>query len=166
MSNIITMIDPPSGWKYGFPKELPQGVEPNNTNKWLVENGYPQEEIDKYGDFFFCRYWTVDSEENKSKPESFIENLKKENCLNIKDMIFEIDLEENKFKKKYLDDKSGYWFERKFKFPVFDKIRCLVEVDNGKLYLEVRHEGADLTKEFTVLNWRECKKILKQYKLI
>jgi hypothetical protein len=166
MNDKTTMIDPPSGWKYGFPKKLPKDVEPIDANKWLVENGYPQEEIDKYGDFFFCRYWVIDSEENELKPDPIIERNKKIDHLNIKDMIFEIDLEENKFKKKYFEDKSGYWFERKFKFPVFDKIRCFVEVDNKKLYLEVRHKREDLTKEFTVLNWKECKKILKQYKLI
>ena len=37
-------IDPPGGWRYGFPKELPSGVI--DFNKWLVDNGYPQSEID------------------------------------------------------------------------------------------------------------------------
>lgn len=166
MNNTKKMIDPPSGWKYGFPKELPQDIKSTDENKWLVENGYPQEEIDKYGDFFFCRYWTIDSEENKLKEEFDTENHKSIDDLYIKDIIFEIDLEKNKFKKKYLTDDSGYWFQRKFKFPVFKKINCLVEVDNKKLYLEVLHDGADLTKEFTVNNWKDCKKILKQYKLL
>jgi len=49
------MIDPPSGWRYGFPKPLPEGV--NNVNKWLVENGYPQQEIDALGEHFYCRFW-------------------------------------------------------------------------------------------------------------
>ena len=49
------MIDPPGGWKYGFPKELPAGVE--DTLKWLVENGYPQAEIDRMGDNFYCGHW-------------------------------------------------------------------------------------------------------------
>lgn len=49
------MIDPPSGWKYGFPKELPTGVE--NVPAWLVENGYPQKEIDAGGEHFYCRHW-------------------------------------------------------------------------------------------------------------
>ena len=166
MSNKVTMIDPPSGWMYGFPKELPEDIDPNNANKWLVENGYPQEEINKLGEFFFCRYWTLAPDEEPSKPESLIENYKKIDSINIKDMIFEINLEQNKFKKKYLCDDSGYWFERKFKFPVFKKINCLVEVDNKKLYLEVLQDGADLTKEFTVNNWKDCKKILKKYKLL
>ena len=51
----MKMIDPPSGWKYGFPKEIPDDVE--NIFKWLVENGYPQEEIDKCGEHFHCRFW-------------------------------------------------------------------------------------------------------------
>ena len=50
-----TMIDPPSGWKYGFPKELPRDV--NNVNEWLVANGYPQKEIDACGDYFYVRQW-------------------------------------------------------------------------------------------------------------
>jgi hypothetical protein len=49
------MIDPPSGWKYGFPKELPKGTK--DTLAWLVENGYPQKEIDKLGEHFYCSHW-------------------------------------------------------------------------------------------------------------
>jgi hypothetical protein len=49
------MIDPPSGWKYGFPKELPSGIE--NVLSWLVENGYPQAEIDRLGEHFYCSHW-------------------------------------------------------------------------------------------------------------
>lgn len=37
-----TYVDPPDGWRYGFPKEYTGG----NLNKWLVENGYPQEDVD------------------------------------------------------------------------------------------------------------------------
>lgn len=58
--NLI--IDPPGGWKYGFPKPLPKGVE--DVNKWLVENGYPEEEIKKYGEHFYCRYWSQPQENN------------------------------------------------------------------------------------------------------
>ena len=48
------LIDPPEGWKYGFPKPAPDNVDPvefekdENINKWLVENGYPQALIDMY----------------------------------------------------------------------------------------------------------------------
>jgi hypothetical protein len=55
------MIDPPSGWKYGFPKEIPEHVD--DTTKWLLENGYPDYEVKKMGDYFFVRGWYEDAEE-------------------------------------------------------------------------------------------------------
>lgn len=53
------MIDPPDGWRYGFPKVIPKD-QMHRTLEWLVENGYPQEEIDRCGSFFYCRYWEID----------------------------------------------------------------------------------------------------------
>lgn len=52
----VTMIDPPAGWKYGFPKPLDKG-ENQTVIEWLLEQGYPQTEIDSCGDYFCCRYW-------------------------------------------------------------------------------------------------------------
>ena len=52
---MTLMIDPPAGWKYGFPKPLPDGVE--NIKEWLLENGYPQREIDLCGKHFYYRAW-------------------------------------------------------------------------------------------------------------
>ena len=51
---MMTLIDPPSGWKYGFPKPIPDEVE--NVLEWLVGEGYPQSEIDACGKHFYCRY--------------------------------------------------------------------------------------------------------------
>ena len=63
MSKKVTMVDPPSGWKYGFPKAMPQkflnGLE---FNAWLVSEGYPQKLIDELGDQFYCRHWQEDAE--------------------------------------------------------------------------------------------------------
>lgn len=42
----ILIIDPPSGWRYGFPKVLPKNVKPENLRSWFVENGYPESEVD------------------------------------------------------------------------------------------------------------------------
>jgi hypothetical protein len=56
----VHYIDPPSGWKYGFPKVLPESVE--DVMKWLVENGYPQYEIDRCGKHFYCRHWEEEVE--------------------------------------------------------------------------------------------------------
>lgn len=63
------MIDPPSGWKYGFPKALPSeeviyyggsdyGVKESfNINGWMIQEGYPKEEIESLGEQFWCRHW-------------------------------------------------------------------------------------------------------------
>lgn len=48
------LIDPPSGWMYGFPKHMPDNVQ--DHRKWLVENGYPQKLIDELGEYFYIRY--------------------------------------------------------------------------------------------------------------
>lgn len=60
MKTKVHMIDPPSGWKYGFPKVLPEGIE--NVIEWLVENGYPQSEIDRCGKHFNCGHWEEEIE--------------------------------------------------------------------------------------------------------
>jgi hypothetical protein len=62
----VLMIDPPSGWKYGFPMPLPD-PRPENTMDWLVEQGYPQAEIDSLGQYFYCRYWEVEMNDDKEK---------------------------------------------------------------------------------------------------
>jgi hypothetical protein len=49
------MIDPPEGWRYGFPKEVPNDV--TYVIPWLIRNGYPKELIDSFGDNFVCRQW-------------------------------------------------------------------------------------------------------------
>lgn len=57
---MIKMIDPPAGWKYGFPKAISDDV--TDVIAWLVENGYPQEEIDSLGEHFYWREWEEDAE--------------------------------------------------------------------------------------------------------
>ena len=52
---MTLMIDPPSGWKYGFPKAKPDDV--TNIIAWLLSEGYPQSEIDKMGNTLFIRTW-------------------------------------------------------------------------------------------------------------
>ncbi len=46
------MIDPPEGHAYGFPKSAPTSAEAGpflaGLKEWLVENGYPEEFIDRY----------------------------------------------------------------------------------------------------------------------
>jgi hypothetical protein len=51
----VKMIDPPQGWLYGFPKEIPEDVE--NTTQWLIDNGYPKKLIEDFGNAFYVRGW-------------------------------------------------------------------------------------------------------------
>jgi hypothetical protein len=53
---IVTYIDPPSGWKYGFPKVLPDEHK-SRAREWLIEQGYPEKVIESYGEHFYCRHW-------------------------------------------------------------------------------------------------------------
>ena len=54
------IVDPPSGWQYGFPKECPRGlISDKDFDKWLVANGYPQKLIDG-GMSRYCRWWEED----------------------------------------------------------------------------------------------------------
>jgi hypothetical protein len=52
-------VDPPSGWRYGFPKLWDPEVN-ENCLEWLVAEGYPQKEIDKMGKHFYTRQWYDD----------------------------------------------------------------------------------------------------------
>lgn len=52
----VTMCDPPAGWRYGFPRPIPEDRK-NDMVNWLLECGYPQSEIDACGKYFHCRMW-------------------------------------------------------------------------------------------------------------
>lgn len=56
------MIDPPSGWHFGFPKKLPNNWKEKDfdLSKWLVEEGYPKEDLElalTYSRYFEGSYY-------------------------------------------------------------------------------------------------------------
>jgi hypothetical protein len=57
-------VDPPAGWKYGFPKVYEQETDGDMT-KWMLKEGYPQREIDSCGSHFYVRMWDFDENEEK-----------------------------------------------------------------------------------------------------
>lgn len=61
-TSMVTMIDPPSGWRYGFPKALPNGI--TDIRKWLIEQGYPEHDVDFASKN--CRMWLTLDEEDTS----------------------------------------------------------------------------------------------------
>tara|TARA_R110000782_G_scaffold102791_7_gene190231 strand:+ start:12875 stop:13078 length:204 start_codon:yes stop_codon:yes gene_type:complete len=60
----VKMIDPPSGWKYGFPKEFTWDESKETFYEWMEKEGYPVKENKTILDMA-CRQWTeeVDDEE-------------------------------------------------------------------------------------------------------
>jgi hypothetical protein len=48
------IIDPPYGWKYDFPKQIPE-ESIKDVISWLVSNGYPKSIIDEMGETFTYR---------------------------------------------------------------------------------------------------------------
>lgn len=50
------MVDPPSGWKYGFPKEF-DSEKDGDMMSWIVNEGYPKDELEKLGEHFYLRCW-------------------------------------------------------------------------------------------------------------
>lgn len=43
----VTIIDPPSGWMYGFPKIIPDEARKTEVSlrEWLLAQGYPSKDI-------------------------------------------------------------------------------------------------------------------------
>jgi len=58
MSYSIATILPPEGEQYGFPKEIPDDLQPGRqTVEWLIENGYPGPLVAERGvDSLPCKY--------------------------------------------------------------------------------------------------------------
>lgn len=53
----VLMIDPPSGWLYGFPKVIPEGAK---IAEFYLKHGYPKDEIDFA--VRWSRMWEVDDD--------------------------------------------------------------------------------------------------------
>jgi len=57
------IIDPPEGWRYGFPKPIPNEMVIANEeifSKWLTDNGYPADRL--FEALRYSRYWEKDLE--------------------------------------------------------------------------------------------------------
>lgn len=69
----VTMVDPDEGWKYGFPKVLPEELKGKDITSWLVSEGYPLEKIEQWNSstlgYLPLRTWETDiinvTQENK-----------------------------------------------------------------------------------------------------
>jgi hypothetical protein len=51
-------VDPPSGWRYGFPKQAPYPL-PDNMTDWIIDQGYPRAEVENLGNHFHVRFTEI-----------------------------------------------------------------------------------------------------------
>jgi hypothetical protein len=53
-------LDPPDGWRYGFPRRIPVDIENNwaEIEEWVIACGYPEE---KRHLLQYCRMWKATS---------------------------------------------------------------------------------------------------------
>ena len=56
------MVDPPSGWKYGFPALFDESKD-GSMKEFLVSKGYPLKDIDFALSYLRC--WEPEREEDK-----------------------------------------------------------------------------------------------------
>jgi len=52
-------IDPPSGWRYGFPRAMPEDV--TDFRQWLIDVGYPEKDVDFA--MQYSRFWYENEEQ-------------------------------------------------------------------------------------------------------
>jgi hypothetical protein len=62
MTSSRVWVDPPQGWKYGFPLIYDPDKD-GNIMEWMIQCGYPKERMDSYGDHFYSRHWPADEKE-------------------------------------------------------------------------------------------------------
>ena len=67
MKKTIRMIDPPTGWAYGFPKAIPDDIPDYGEEllDWMISEGYPEKDRNLLR---YCRFWhkEIEVEDNES----------------------------------------------------------------------------------------------------
>jgi len=43
---MTIFVDPPEGWRYGFPKLYPYGKDFSKLREWFLAEGYPEKNIE------------------------------------------------------------------------------------------------------------------------
>ena len=66
MQSNMVWVDPPEGWKYGFPA-IYDPVNDGKMRDWIISKGYPVQIIKEYGDQWMVRSWPAE------EPKSFDE---------------------------------------------------------------------------------------------
>jgi hypothetical protein len=67
--NKKVWVDPPSGWKYGFPKIYDPDAD-GDLVEWIAKCGYPEAERKSYGQYFHIRMWPAEEPKEPNEPDS------------------------------------------------------------------------------------------------
>lgn len=59
---MMMWVDPPSGWRYGFPKIYKHD---RSVKQWLIDNGYPENDVDWAAEYIRC--WPVREDNENAK---------------------------------------------------------------------------------------------------
>lgn len=61
-----TWVDVPEGWKYGFPR-IYDPAQDGEFRAWLLQNGYPQALLDKWGSGLWVRAWNTEEQRDQKR---------------------------------------------------------------------------------------------------
>jgi hypothetical protein len=59
LSNKSLWVDPPEGWKYGFPAIYNPDTD-GQMSEWIISKGYPIQIIKEYGEQWMVRCWPAE----------------------------------------------------------------------------------------------------------
>ncbi len=59
---MTILYDPPSGWRYGFPREYKPLTDDEPLVETLVRDGYPRQMAEDFG-AKHCRFWSPTEKE-------------------------------------------------------------------------------------------------------
>ena len=71
---MVLVIDPPEGWRFGFPKIVPAWLKPENLDAWVVQQGYPRIMRDAGCRELTLRLWYKEVPQSELPPDYYEEN--------------------------------------------------------------------------------------------
>lgn len=70
----VLVVDPPEGWRFGFPKIVPEWLKPEDMDAWIVQQGYPRSMRDSGCRELIYRLWYQEVPLTDLPPDYYEEN--------------------------------------------------------------------------------------------
>jgi hypothetical protein len=70
----VKVMDPPKGWRYGFPRVMPSEIigDADKIKQWLLSWKYPESELDIA--LTYSRYWFIEEGESTDEEQQWLDN--------------------------------------------------------------------------------------------